>query len=626
VGDDKVLIGASSEDNGVTTVGAAYLYDLSGTLLMTIANPTPSFGDKFGDAVSGVGNDKLLIGASWDDTGTNNAGAAYLYDLNGILLATYTNPTPASDDNFGIAVSGVGSDKVLVGAYRDDQDASSEGAAYLYDVINYTPGLVAEDVKPGSITSLQIADGTVTTAEIADGTITTGDLDSNVLSGTFWRLDGNAGTIPGTHFLGTTDNQALEFKVNNLRGLRLEYASGVLGTSVNIVGGDSGNFLGSGVVGATIAGGGKTSFGDTNRVLGDFGTIGGGLANTASGLAATIAGGANNTASGAGATVGGGDQNTASGGSATVGGGVANSANGESATVPGGILNSATNYSFAAGRQAKANHTGAFVWADSTAADFASTSSNQFLIRASGGVGIGTANPGATVTISRPVQAAAHQLELRNEGSIQSPNFDGIRFTQDADGGTELASINVKYFNTGKPDLSFSVRDRPDALFIHGNHNSRGGNVGIGTTTPTNKLDVVGNVSATSFITTSDRDSKENFKPVSPQQVLAKVVDLPISQWNFKTDTDTPHLGPMAQDFHAAFGVGPDDKHIATVDADGVALAAIQGLNQKVEDGGQKSEDRMRKLETENAELKESMNELKQLVKSMNQQLNGGAK
>jgi hypothetical protein len=39
----------------------------------------------------------------------------------------------------------------------------------------------------------------------------------------------------------------------------------------------------------------------------------------------------------------------------------------------------------------------------------------------------------------------------------------------------------------------------------------------------------------------------------------------------------------MAQDFHAAFGVGPDDKHIATVDADGVALAAIQGLNQKVE-------------------------------------------
>lgn len=41
----------------------------------------------------------------------------------------------------------------------------------------------------------------------------------------------------------------------------------------------------------------------------------------------------------------------------------------------------------------------------------------------------------------------------------------------------------------------------------------------------------------------------------------------------------TPHLGPMAQDFHAAFNVGMDDKHMATVDEEGVALAAIQGLN-----------------------------------------------
>jgi trimeric autotransporter adhesin len=57
----------------------------------------------------------------------------------------------------------------------------------------------------------------------------------------------------------------------------------------------------------------------------------------------------------------------------------------------------------------------------------------------------------------------------------------------------------------------------------------------------------------------------------------------PSRRWNFKQDANSPHIGPMAQDFYAAFGVGPDDKHIATVDADGVALAAIQGLNRKLE-------------------------------------------
>ena len=64
----------------------------------------------------------------------------------------------------------------------------------------------------------------------------------------------------------------------------------------------------------------------------------------------------------------------------------------------------------------------------------------------------------------------------------------------------------------------------------------------------------------------------------------AKVAALPITLWNFKTDAGTRHIGPMAQDFHSAFNVGTDDKHIATVDEGGVAFAAIQGLNQKLEE------------------------------------------
>ena len=112
----------------------------------------------------------------------------------------------------------------------------------------------------------------------------------------------------------------------------------------------------------------------------------------------------------------------------------------------------------------------------------------------------------------------------------------------------------------------------------------------------------------------SDRNAKDGFAPVTAQQVLAKVAALPITKWSYKTEEGVQHIGPMAQDFYAAFGVGEDNKHITTVDESGVALAAIQGLNQKLETGSQNSEVRMQKLEAENAELKARLETLEQLV------------
>ena len=93
-----------------------------------------------------------------------------------------------------------------------------------------------------------------------------------------------------------------------------------------------------------------------------------------------------------------------------------------------------------------------------------------------------------------------------------------------------------------------------------------------------------GNVTiAGTFSDASDRNAKEGFEPVEGQAVLAKVAALPIQRWRYKAQAGVKHLGPMAQDFHAAFGLnGPDDTHITTVDEEGVALAAIQGLNQKL--------------------------------------------
>ena len=82
----------------------------------------------------------------------------------------------------------------------------------------------------------------------------------------------------------------------------------------------------------------------------------------------------------------------------------------------------------------------------------------------------------------------------------------------------------------------------------------------------------------------SDRELKERFAPIDPRDILERVVSLPISIWNFKQDKEARHIGPMAQDFYAAFDFGSDDKHIATVDEGGVALAAIQGLNEKLKE------------------------------------------
>jgi hypothetical protein len=77
----------------------------------------------------------------------------------------------------------------------------------------------------------------------------------------------------------------------------------------------------------------------------------------------------------------------------------------------------------------------------------------------------------------------------------------------------------------------------------------------------------------------SDRNLKANFGSVDPADMLQRVRDLPISTWNYTSDDPTVrHIGPMAQDFAAAFNVGADDRHIHPIDGQGIALAAIQGL------------------------------------------------
>jgi hypothetical protein len=149
----------------------------------------------------------------------------------------------------------------------------------------------------------------------------------------FWKLAGNAATTPGVNFLGTTDAQAVELKVNGARALRLEPNL----TSPNIIGGFSGNSIAAGKTGVTISGGGS-GFG-VNSANADYATVSGGLGNTAGASSATISGGAQNTASQAYGSVGGGYQNTNSGYAAAIGGGYGNAADSFYSTVSGGYQN-----------------------------------------------------------------------------------------------------------------------------------------------------------------------------------------------------------------------------------------------------------------------------------------------
>ena len=132
------------------------------------------------------------------------------------------------------------------------------------------------------------------------------------------------------------------------------------------------------------------------------------------------------------------------------------------------------------------------------------------------------------------------------------------------------------------------------------------GSAGFGPNTVRLRANLTGVTVTGTFNNSSDRNGKQDFRSVSSSQILEKVARLPISEWSYKEDATTRHIGPVAQDFHAAFNIGTDDKHIAPLDEAGVALAAIQGLNQKLE-----------AQQAENAELKRELAELKKLVQQI---------
>lgn len=507
-----------------------------------------------------------LQAAPWTYTGTLNDGgkpANGQYDLRVTLL----NESRTASVTSPITLNAV---NVVDGSFSVDVDFGID--------LSTSPVMALKtEVQQGGSGFASLGEATRFDPEVA-------------LGGVCWDTSGNGGTVPGD-FVGTTDNRPLSLRANNSSALRIfpsvELAANNRPITHNIVAGSSGNGVIEPARGATIAGGGSVNnedptytTGGSNRVDDHYGTIGGGFDNQAGSQTAsasdaafaTVAGGRLNSAIARYSAVGGGNGNVASGIYSTVAGGSINEANGYRSTISGGADNCAGgDYSWVGGQAAKTrvgNGTGdgtcatssgdsdgdegSFVWADqSSTADFVSSGPNQFLVRAGGGFLVNTSGFGLFPNDDMVLQA---RVSGDNDANFRLRSIGGL-FANFSVGST-TGTLNISGFpSSGQPRIAVN-----------------GGVGGVATLS-----------NGGTWTNASSRSYKENFTSVNGADVLSRLIALPILTWDYIGSSEGLHMGPVAEDFKASFGLAGDGKSISTVDADGIALAAIQGLNAKLE-------------------------------------------
>ena len=196
---------------------------------------------------------------------------------------------------------------------------------------------------------------------------------------------------------------------------------------------------------------------------------------------------------------------------------------------------------------------------------------NSLYVDDAGRVGFGTSVP---VVELHSVDGDTPTLRLQQDGSSG--------FTPQT---WDLAGNETNFFVrdvTNGSNIPFKIR--PGAP-----HNSLviapGGDVGIGTLNPSARLEVVGDATISGNVSLgSSRAFKDDVGPVDAGNLLNVLAELPIHTWRYKTESgDVRHIGPMAEDFHSAFGFSDDPSHISIVDANGIALAAVQELHHQLQ-------------------------------------------
>jgi hypothetical protein len=496
----------------------------------------------------------------------------------------------------------------------------------------------------------------------------------------FWQLGGNAGTTPGSSFLGTSDNQPLELRVNNTTALKLQPS--VWGASVAA----GGSATASGVTAVSMgyntiaSGSGAVALGEVTTASGDYATAMG--SNTRATNTCATAMGTNTLAGGVASTAMG--RNTKALGSSSVSMGLWSTASGANSLAGGYSCAAAGSSSFALGYYAFADHGYSFVWCDGssgTSGDMHTTADNQFLIGATGGVGINTNNPGtAALCVNGTVAATIFSGSGAGLTGLTAANLTGTvplaqlpsAVVTNNESGVTLGGLNINganlvmndkdiqlrstydhgigWYGSGKPFAGVSV-DGPVVYgysggglgIVHSGSTSNivvywnsSGNVGIGTTSPNALLTVNGTADKPgggSWSTFSDVRLKKNIQPLSG--VLQKLLALRGVSFEYKEpekihELSGKRIGMIAQEVERVFPdwveSGPEGyKRLTYRGFEALTVEALRELRDEKDVQLQARDAEMQGLnqkveqkETEITELKTRLERLEQLVTAKN--------
>ncbi len=357
-----------------------------------------------------------------------------------------------------------------------------------------------------------------------------------------------------------------------------------------------------GVVGGAIGGGGffrkDTENTEANVVTSHFGTVGGGAGNQAGtdsddpeeGQLAAVGGGLRNTANGAVSVVSGGTGNDALGPRSVVAGGANNDATEAFTSVGGGVGNRASN-------------------------------SYATVTGGTGNVARGSSSTvvGGRVNIAR----AQHSTVVGGRGNFADGRGSTVGGGVDNDATAAGAFVAGGTDNTADGEFSFAAGRGAET-------NGHDGSVVFGDSS-TDRIRAESDntayfqmpVTAQSFDNESSRAHKRDVEQVDPESVLDGVESLDITRWRYERNDDSTHMGPTAEDFHEAFDLG-DERTISTVDADGVALAAIKALSNRLDERDEQlgeRDDQIAALEEANERKEARIDDLESRLSALEEQL-----
>jgi len=399
--------------------------------------------------------------------------------------------------------------------------------------------------------------------------------------------------------------------VNNAYGI----STAILGGSTNTVCDDYSTVAGGIFNSISTAGFDRALYsfiagGDDNAITGPDSLIGAGSNNKVSGELSADVAGANNDVTGNAGFIGSGSSNQIlTSASATIGGGYSNTIVAQNV---GGTAYSGGSYSFIGGG-----------WQNSILGN-----QDGVAMYSSIGGGYKNAITGAGGTIAGGELNVASGTEAAVAGGIHNTASNAGAFVGGGSGSSatgQFSTVPGGYLNAANGTGSFAAgtlaKARTNGAFVWSDNSS--GNA-LQSTAPYQFLAraaggfyLYSNSAATSGVklapgsgawsSLSDRNMKNDIVPLDDATVLAKVASLPVSEWSYNSERGVRHVGPMAQDFYAAFRVGEDDRHITSIDEDGVALAAIKALH--AENASLHAENAA--LHAETASLKEETSSLK---------------